>query len=141
MHLLLVRMGYWPGLCISMVGAALWSATFQRLHDHSRSGCRDLSGSSDPHVFGVLQSLAFKKGASKWVCLDTPELYEVAKHHTERTSLVLGLATKPELADIRGKRSKGVFKHTMGVGSFLRFVARTNHSTCSIGWRAKYQCS
>jgi hypothetical protein len=92
---------------------------------------------SNSELFGVLQSLAFKSDASKWVCLDTPELYELAKKRAKQSSHVLGLVTKPEIACLKGKLSKDLLKHIMDLGSLLRFVTRVNHSTCAIGWRVK----
>ena len=95
---------------------------------------------NNPVVFDLLKGVAINRDDSKWVLLDSLEMFEVAKKQAiqkKKPSQVLGLATKPEIERIKQVMPKVISQHVMDFDALLRFVTRNDMAASAIGWRTK----
>ena len=95
---------------------------------------------NNPVVFDLLKRVAINRDDSKWVLLDSLEMFEVAKKQAiqkKKPSQVLGLATKPEIERIKQVMPKVISQHVMDFDALLRFVTRNDMAASAIGWRTK----
>ena len=95
---------------------------------------------NNPEVFCILKKIAIDKADSKWMLLDSAEMFELAKTHAikkKKSSSVLGLATTPEVERITQMMPKQISKHVMDLDAFLQYVTRFDMDTSVIGWRRK----
>ena len=95
---------------------------------------------NNPGVFDFLKRFAIDRDDSKWVLLDSLEMFELAKKRAiqkKKSSLVLGLATKPEIERIKQVMPAAMSKHVMEFDALLEFVTRFDMAASAIGWRTK----